>query len=381
MEKDKVIVVDDDQMVLHALKRELKSFPLTQKRELYFFASSQEALNFIKKNQNICLIITDQRMPQISGDELLSSVRLSHPDTSAILISAYSDLGGIIKSIGSGIVSFIEKPWNSTHLMNEIYRGIETYKLKRIKRTYITKLSKELQQYGKFQNTIMKQGLPMHNRLEFSVITEPVPPFSSCGDFYYVLKIDNDNFIYLMGDAGGPGMNGSAKTFIIRTILNELACSESEQTYLTPAELLQYLNERIYRQFGDMVSKGIQCAAILFDFKFMNITAAGAGHIQKYILRNPAIINIDGGGPALGVDLGYQYEESMIEMLANDRMIMYTDGMTEIQNDYGIVHKSFLEFSSEEHFTDRVINNIKIFMKGRAFFDDMSLLSVKVKPE
>ncbi|MDC7231682.1 MAG: SpoIIE family protein phosphatase [Spirochaetales bacterium] len=379
MKKYKVIIVDDDKGVLHALKREIKSFSNLTHLDFYFFETPQSVFDFLKYNKDIALVITDQRMPVMSGEQLLLKMRKSNPDCSAILLSAYSDIDAISKSVGAGLVSFLQKPWNSTYLMNEIIRGVDVFKMKQIMKQYIRDVNRELRSCGKFQKSLMKKGLPKHEQLDFTVRSICQPHQYSSSDIYKIIKIDRNRFLYFLADGDGPGFKAASKTFILWTLLNEILMETDNPGTLSPGNLLKILNSKIYQHIGHLNNETVQCCAFMLDLEFMTITSAGGGRIVPLILRSANVFSIEVSGPALGIHEDFDYEESMSGILPDDRIVMYTDGLSDLQEQYGVVHRYMREHCMKQSFTDDVMDALKKLLNNKPASDDMTLMAVQVK--
>ena len=107
-----LLLVDDDTNVLSALKRTLRGVNAT----IVCFDSPIDALEFCQHNQpNV--IISDQKMPQLEGDELLAKIHLLWPQSLRIILSAYQDFQKISAGFNSGdIDKYICKPWDNQEL-------------------------------------------------------------------------------------------------------------------------------------------------------------------------------------------------------------------------------------------------------------------------
>ena len=93
--------------------------------------SGEEGLEIIKNNE-IHLVITDQKMAGMSGVEFLENVVESHPDTIRMILTAFSDIDFIMRAINTcGIYQYILKPWDSRELKIIIDNALESYELKR----------------------------------------------------------------------------------------------------------------------------------------------------------------------------------------------------------------------------------------------------------
>lgn len=107
-----MVLVDDEVHTLQSIKRLLRKLPVSIKE----FDSPFPAKTFLEQNK-VSLIISDQRMPGMTGIELLTEVRAISPDCHTLLLSAYEDFDTVANAISSGVVDkFISKPWQNDEL-------------------------------------------------------------------------------------------------------------------------------------------------------------------------------------------------------------------------------------------------------------------------
>lgn len=129
-EKDKILIIDDEIMVLDALKKTLersKQF----KSDIFLVDSPLKAMD-IAKNQNFDIVISDYKMPKMSGVEILTKIKEMNPDTVRILITGYSDLEIAREAINKAAVhNYIEKPWDNENIRNTIYSAIKEVEAKK----------------------------------------------------------------------------------------------------------------------------------------------------------------------------------------------------------------------------------------------------------
>lgn len=123
MNNKTILFVDDEAYVLNALKRVAMD-------EGYTFltaGSAQEGLEILAE-QPIHLVISDQKMPGMTGIEFLKIVRQKYPDTVRIILSGYADLGTIFEAIDvAGIFRFLAKPWHDEELLLTIRQCLAHY--------------------------------------------------------------------------------------------------------------------------------------------------------------------------------------------------------------------------------------------------------------
>lgn len=103
--------------------------------------SGEEAVKILRSKQ-INIIITDQRMPQMTGVEFLESILDEFPDPIRILLTGYADMTAVIDAINKGkIFHYLSKPWNEEELDLTIVRAYDVYKQKMDEKEMTSKLS------------------------------------------------------------------------------------------------------------------------------------------------------------------------------------------------------------------------------------------------
>ncbi len=112
-EKRTVLFVDDEEKILRSLKRALFDEPY----ETLFANSAKEAIEILKHN-DVNVIVTDMRMPEMSGDELLRIVKEQYPHVVRMVLSGYMQVSTLLEAVNEeGVFKFITK---SSELMEEL---------------------------------------------------------------------------------------------------------------------------------------------------------------------------------------------------------------------------------------------------------------------
>ena len=120
-----VLCVDDEKNILQSLKRLLRK----EDYRLLTASSGEEGLKVLEEN-DVHMVISDQRMPEMSGTEFLAALKTKYPDVLRIILSGYTDVDSITESINKGhIYKFLLKPWNDHNLKLEIKQALEQYDL------------------------------------------------------------------------------------------------------------------------------------------------------------------------------------------------------------------------------------------------------------
>ena len=119
----KVLVVDDEPDVLRSVHDLLRI-----DYEVVTCQQASEALDHLKAATDVAVILSDQRMPGMTGVELLQQARLIRPETTRLLFTAYTDIHAVIDAINQGkVFSYITKPWEAEELESVIRQAVERH--------------------------------------------------------------------------------------------------------------------------------------------------------------------------------------------------------------------------------------------------------------
>lgn len=122
--KHTVLVVDDEVDNVDALERLFR-----RKYKVLKATSGSEALGLLEENK-VSLIVTDQRMPNMTGVEFLAESMESHPEAVRILLTGFTDIDSVIGAINSGqVYRYVTKPWDPVDLANTVDKAVERYEL------------------------------------------------------------------------------------------------------------------------------------------------------------------------------------------------------------------------------------------------------------
>jgi len=120
--KIKILYVDDEMHNLISFKATFRI-----KYDVMTAISGEEAIKLLDNNE-IHVIITDQRMPGMTGTEFLESILDRHSDVMRILLTGYADINAVIDAVNKGkIFHYLSKPWNEKELDDTIQRAFELY--------------------------------------------------------------------------------------------------------------------------------------------------------------------------------------------------------------------------------------------------------------
>jgi response regulator RpfG family c-di-GMP phosphodiesterase len=125
--KHTILLVDDEESITKALRRLFRTTGFKIKTAL----SGQEGLDVLEKAEEpVSLIISDQRMPEMTGARFLEKARDIFPDAIRFLLTGYSDMDAIVDAVNMGkIHRYLTKPWNDDDLLIQVKQAIEQYEL------------------------------------------------------------------------------------------------------------------------------------------------------------------------------------------------------------------------------------------------------------
>ncbi len=123
----KILLVDDSQSTLNALKRVFKS----EDYEVFTALSARDALSMLQ-NIDIDVLITDEGMPEATGSDLLLTINSQFKDLIKIMLTGTTDIDVIKSAINSGhIYKFFNKPWDDNELLMSIKQALQKKELER----------------------------------------------------------------------------------------------------------------------------------------------------------------------------------------------------------------------------------------------------------
>ncbi|RJQ23181.1 MAG: response regulator [Nitrospiraceae bacterium] len=126
-----ILVVDDDQYVLESISKLLTAYGY----DVVSCRSGEEALSRLVK-ENVKLILTDVKMPGISGVDLLALVHDADPKMPVILMTGFAELDMAIGAIKKGAFDFITKPYNPEYIIHSIERAVRYAELLQLEEDY-----------------------------------------------------------------------------------------------------------------------------------------------------------------------------------------------------------------------------------------------------
>jgi response regulator RpfG family c-di-GMP phosphodiesterase len=121
--KPKILLVDDEPANLELLHR-----TLYRDYKVFQATNGMEALEIMAQESDMAVIVSDQRMPLMSGTELLSLTATQYPDTIRIILTAYTDVEDLVEAINSGkVFKYVTKPWKTEEVRTLVSQAVDTH--------------------------------------------------------------------------------------------------------------------------------------------------------------------------------------------------------------------------------------------------------------
>jgi sigma-B regulation protein RsbU (phosphoserine phosphatase) len=241
------------------------------------------------------------------------------------------------------------------------------------------KLEEELAMARTIQNRLLPKKMPELANIEIHGIN--VPSKQVGGDYFDIIKIDDQRIGLAIADVSGKGMPASLLMSNLQASLHSLAGED-----YTLDKLVGRINNVIYNNTDP--EKYITFFYGLLNTQNLDLTFVNAGHNPPYVLHDDG--NIDElieGGIILGMMPDMPYVLGNCKLKKGDTMMLFTDGVTETMNDSDeeFEEKRLIEFiksegpqNSPERINELLINALKRFSNDNLQSDDITILTLKI---
>ncbi len=343
--KPVVIFVDDEINILSSLERHL----IREDYQKHFCNSAAEALKILSQ-ERVHLIVSDIRMPEMNGLELLKIVREKHPETIRMVLSGTSDSSMVIDAINKGeIFRYLNKPLaESKELRTVISQALEFYALKlrekellhelKLKNTELiswkSKMSNELKIAEKLQLKLL-EVLSLDDP-NFSAVYAYEPSYSIGGDYFDLIKLPEDKFCVYIGDVSGHGVGSALISTLLKLTLSDFVKQHHEKG---PAAICKMVNSFMADHFQNIEVFSTLFLAI-YEKENQTWTACNCGHPPPMIFDKSGFpdnnrISKSGAIPVGFFDLPETYtEKTQITWKTSEEEILFffTDGLYEAKD-------------------------------------------------
>lgn len=324
----KILVVDDEPdvepLVLQRMRRQIRA----GKYSFVFAQNGIEALEKLREDSQIDMVLSDINMPRMDGLTLLEQIPNVDPDLRAVIISAYGDMKNIRTAMNRGAFDFVTKPIDFEDLEVTIERtlsNIEEWKEALSSRDKLVALQNELEVASSIQQSILPTQFPQSKG--YQVFGSMEPARSVGGDFYDVMHLENGRVGLAIADVSDKGVPAALFMMSTRTLLKGAAIGNSN-----PSDVLREVNDLLNAENDAAMFVTVLYA--VYDPETRVLTYANGGH------NPPLIVHADGssdllpltGGIALGLVPELEFDQDSLTIAPGDSVVLYTDGVTEAMN-------------------------------------------------
>jgi sigma-B regulation protein RsbU (phosphoserine phosphatase) len=372
-EPARVLVADDQPDVLEALRWLLGG----EGYEADYVTSTDAVMDRLRSTQYDLLLMdlnyTRDTTSGREGLELIARVRTHDASIPIVVMTGWGSIDTAVEAMRRGAKSFVQKPWEDTTLLEIVEREIADGRLARRRDQ---KQQREIEEARLIQRGLLPTAVPRMASIDLSVTWLPADGVG--GDCFDTLAFGNVLAVSI-ADIAGKGLPAALLMSNLQAAVRAFA-----QEAVSPASINNSVNRLLCRnmasgRFATFCYARIEPAA-------RRLVYSNAGHNPPLLVRPGGSVEaLAEGGMVLGVFPETQYEQAEVAIEAGDRLLFFTDGITEARSpdgeEYGEdrLAQVALKFrtASAEALKDAVLSDVNAFTSGK-FEDDATLIVVGV---
>jgi serine phosphatase RsbU (regulator of sigma subunit) len=323
--KGKVLLVDDDAMILAGLKRKLRN-----QFRIETALSGEEGLRKIDENGPYAVIVSDYFMPGMNGIEFLCRVKETDPDSVRMMLTGSADMSTAIQAVNEGsIFQFHPKPCPADTLGKAIQSGVDAYLKTTTHQTQFKKVQRSLAQASMIQQNLAPKSNPQVKG--FDIAGKSIWCDETSGDYYDFFQPaewEHKKIGIVVADVIGHGISSALLMTTARAFFRERILSPGSSV-----ALVTDVNQRLVTDI-EKLNLFITLFYSEIDIKEKHFRWVHAGH-EPAMLYDPAEDSFDalgGEGLPLGVMENWIYKESAKQLHSGQIILIGTDGIKETHN-------------------------------------------------
>ena len=378
--KNKILLVDDDAMVLAGLKRQLRD-----QFRIETALSGEEALKIIDEKGPFAVVVSDYYMQGMNGIDFLCKVKTVDPDTVRMMLTGSADISTAIQAVNEGsIFQFHPKPCPADTLGQAIKSGIDKYRKTTDSQTAMKKIKTSLEDASRIQQTLMPKNNPQVDG--YDIAGQSIPCDETGGDYYDFITPDEwgqEKIGIVVADVIGHGISAALLMASVRASFRERIFSPGNGV-----AIVSDVNKRLVQDIEEL-SLSITMFYSEIDIKEKCFRWVHAGH-ESALSYDPATDTFDtlgGKGLALGVMEDCVYTEANIPIHPGQIILIGTDGLKEACNRQNeLFGNERLQMvmrdncrKSAKDILDEVFEALKNFRGSAKRQDDETLVVIKVQ--
>jgi sigma-B regulation protein RsbU (phosphoserine phosphatase) len=292
-------------------------------------------------------------------------------------LKRFSKLAGDTNAISANEVAQVSESLNSMKLWYENYKITSSQEAKKNESQ-----KRDIMQAAEIQRSFIKTKFPVFpERKDIDLYATYKPAKGVSGDLYDFFFIDKDHIVLTMGDVSGKGIPAAFFMSIAQTIIKKNATKRSAKSIVTSVNQELYTNN--HHQFFLTLFFGV------LNIETGMLTYCNAAHTISYILKaNGNLVELaQSHGLPLGLYPDKKYQEASIQLEKGDSVILYTDGVTELNDadkqQYGSQRfEENLKNLAQKNPKEMVLKlekSLELFIGNTKQSDDISILILNYK--
>ncbi|MCP4630751.1 MAG: SpoIIE family protein phosphatase [bacterium] len=323
--RTKVLLVDDDELLLAGLKRQLRN-----KFRVETAISGEVAVKMVEENGPYAVVVSDYVMPGMNGIEFLSQVKLTNPATIRMMLTGSGDMTTAIKAVNEGsIYKFHPKPCPAETLGEAIQSGINEYQKVTTDQTQLKNFQSHLTRAGKLQQTLMPKSDPQVDG--YDIAGKSIPCDETGGDYFDFInphEWGQEKMGIVVADVIGHGISAALLMTSVRASFRE--------RILGPGNGISIVSDVNRRLVQDLEALNLFITMFYseIDLEEKCFRWVHAGH-ESALSYDPAadtFQTLGGKGLPLGIIKDWVYEEANIPIRPGQIILIGTDGIKEACN-------------------------------------------------
>jgi sigma-B regulation protein RsbU (phosphoserine phosphatase) len=366
----RVLIADDQPDLVDALRLLLKPEGL----HIDGVNSPEAALAAVQKTRfDLVLMDLNYTGDTTSGREgidLLSRLQALDGTLPVVVMTGWGSIDLAVEAMRRGVRDFIQKPWDNAALVALLHSEIAAG---RERRAAAQREARELEEARRIQRTLLPSTLPQMEGFELSASWQPASGVG--GDCFDAIRFSRSRVALSIADVVGKGIPAALLMSNLQAAVRAFATEAAR-----PAELCEQVNAVLCGHIAE--GRFISFFYCVADAEVGMLSYTNAGHFPPFVVRaDGSVEQLTSGGAVLGVFPDGAYEAASIPFSPGDRLVLYTDGITEARNEadeeFG---EARLTSMAVEHrgcsapaLQARLVDAVAAF-SGRHFTDDATLL-------
>jgi len=323
----RTLIADDQPDVLEALRQLLKE----QGFQIATATSPAGILEQLSREQfDLLLMDLNYARCTTSGREgldLLAKVQALDSTLPVVAMTAWSSVDLAVEAMQRGVLDFVQKPWDNARLVTTLCRQAEVGQTRRRLAAAQQVSDQELEEAREVEQSLLPKNLPAMSGVSFAA--SRLAARSVSGDYLDMLSFGPQRAALCIGDVIGKGLPAAMLMSNLQAAVRAVSGAD-----VRPADLCARLNNAMRENMPS--GKFITFFYGVLDAEERSLNYANAGHGAPLLVRrNGQIVRLDCGGMVLGVFPDTAYADGTVILHHGDRLVLYTDGVTEARNDQG----------------------------------------------